>query len=179
MDNSTSLDLQIRVNRVYNLFPQVRIPLRIVKDERMIEMKGPRLRKILKVLRIPSSVLDVVAAARVLFSRRLLHKIVLYRRGGALGSSCDRSYERLWSYGGSSFALLCMVAWLSIRNLLHLAWFEVILLGFLPYMIFPTKNGKMNFLLFGRVSVWNSREVTKFRWDEIKYHKFSSHQATL
>ena len=112
MDNSTIIDLQMRVNRVYNLFPQVRIPLTIVKDERMMDMKGPKLRKIMKVLRIPSSsILDVVAAARVLFSPEFLHKSVLYKHGGAVGTPYGRSYERLLSYGTSSSDLIHLVAW--------------------------------------------------------------------
>ena len=122
MDNSTSLDLEMRVNRVYNLLPKLGIALTIVKDERMMEMERPKLRKSLKVLRIPSSfVLDVVATDRVLFFPGFLNESVLYRSGGVVGTSNDRSYECLQTYGRPSFALLRLVAWLSTRKLLHLA----------------------------------------------------------
>ena len=148
MDNSTSLDLEMRVNWVYNLLPKLGNPITIVKDERMMEMKRPKLRKSPKVVRIPSSfVLDVVAADRVLFSLGLLHESVFYSSGGVVGTSNVRSYECLQTYGRSSFALLCLVAWLSTRKLLHLAWLAVILLGFLLYMIFPAKNGIIFFSL--------------------------------
>ena len=74
------------------MFSQLGIPLTIVKGEMMMEMKGPKLRRSPKVLRISScSVMDVVAAARVLLSRESLHESVLYRCGGAVGTPYDRS----------------------------------------------------------------------------------------
>ena len=74
------------------MLSQLGIPLTIVKGDMMMEMKGPKLRRSPKVLWIfSSSVLDVVAAARVVFSPGPLHESVLYRSGGAVGTSYDRS----------------------------------------------------------------------------------------
>ena len=47
------------------MFSQLGIPLTIVKDEMMMEMKGPKLRRSPKVLQISSSSVLEVAAARV------------------------------------------------------------------------------------------------------------------
>ena len=67
MNDPTSLDLDISMNRVYNSILQHGTPLTVVKGEMMMEMKGPKLQRSLVVLRISSlSVLVVVAVARVL-----------------------------------------------------------------------------------------------------------------
>ena len=143
MNDPDSLDLEMIVNRVYNLFLQIGIPLAIMKDEMMMVMKGPKLRRSSVVLRTCSlSVLVVVAATRLLHCVFPLHESVLYRCCGATGASYDHPYERVCSHGRLSFALLHLVAWPPTWKSLHFNWFAIILLGFLPCIIFSSKQRK-------------------------------------
>ena len=170
MDNSNSLDLQTRLSNITIVLP-IGIPLTIVKDEMMMEMKGPKLRRSSKVLQILLSSVLVVwrrlgfsSPPRPIMKVACIDVVELMAVHTTAHSACGRMECRL---------LLWCACWLGFHQESCTIWLDLHQSSLVSFhnWYFQPNIGQVGFLFFRGISVRNIQRVKKIWWKPSKNHK--------